>query len=229
MARIAEDLLLTLLDNESSQPQVERSRLGRVLAAALILDLALGCRVRPNLPGEPVPSGTLVALAGPVPMDPAVRPALAILEQGPITPAAAIGRLRKRAEDDVLDQLLRTGQIHQVQLSKQHWLRRNVYAWPMHDRARIDAIRAAMLAALFAGQHPDPATAAVLTLLTTTGALATALHLDGHQAEQAAHRARAITFSAGADPSNTAVANLAVTAAEANLAVTAAAVLPVLG
>ena len=229
MARIAEDLLLTLLDNEASQPQVERSRLGRVLAAGLILDLALGCRVRPSLPGEPVPSGTLVALAGPVPMDPAVRPALALLEQGPITPAAAIRTLRKRAEDDVLDQLLRTGQIHQVQLSKQHWLRRNVYAWPMHDRTRVDAVRAAILAALSGGHHPDPATAAVITLLAATGALAAALHLDGHQAEQAAHRARAITFGAGTDPSNTAEANLAVTAAGANLAVTAAAVLPALG
>ncbi|HQE14472.1 MAG TPA: GPP34 family phosphoprotein, partial [Mycobacterium sp.] len=45
MARIAEDLLLTLLDNESAQPQLQRTALGRVLAAALILDLALGCRV----------------------------------------------------------------------------------------------------------------------------------------------------------------------------------------
>lgn len=220
MARIAEDLLLTLLDNESAQPQLERSALGRLLAAALILDLALGVRVRPSLPGEPVPSGTLVALAGPVPVDPAVRSALTILEQGPLTPAAAIGRLRKRAEDDVLDQLLRTGQIHQVQLSKQHWLRRNVYAWPMHDRARIDAVRAAILAALFGDHRPDPATAAVITLLTTTGALATALHLDGDRADQAAHRAGGITFAAGADPSNT---------AEVNLAVTAAAVLPALG
>ena len=36
MARIAEDLLLTLLDNESAQPPLQRSPLGRVLAAALI-------------------------------------------------------------------------------------------------------------------------------------------------------------------------------------------------
>ncbi|HPZ93582.1 MAG TPA: GPP34 family phosphoprotein [Mycobacterium sp.] len=220
MARIAEDLLLTLLDNESAQPQLQRTALGRVLAAALILDLALGCRVRPSIPGEPAPSGTLVALAGPVPIDPAVRPALAILERGPLTPAAAIATLRKRAEDDVLDQLLRTGQIHQIQLSKQRRLRRNVYAWPMHDRTRIDGIRAAILAALFGGHRPDPVTAAVVTLLTTTGALATALHLDADRAEQAAQRAGGVTFGAGADPSTT---------AEVNLAVTAAAVLPALG
>ena len=40
MARIAEDLSLLLLDNPSAQPHLERSPLTRVLAAALILDLA---------------------------------------------------------------------------------------------------------------------------------------------------------------------------------------------
>ncbi|HQE14471.1 MAG TPA: GPP34 family phosphoprotein, partial [Mycobacterium sp.] len=90
----------------------------------------------------------------------------------------------------------------------------------MHDRTRIDGIRAAILAALFGGHRPDPVTAAVVTLLTTTGALATALHLDADRAEQAAQRAGGVTFGAGADPSTT---------AEVNLAVTAAAVLPALG
>ena len=215
MARIAEDLLLALLDNESAQPQLDRSRLGRVLAAALILDLALDCRVRPALPDEPMlPPGTLVALTGPVPMDPAVRPTLAALEQGPITPAAAIGKLHKRAEDDVLDQLLRTGQIHQVQLSKPRWLRRNTYAWPLHDRARAGGIRAAIQAALFGGQRPDAATAAVIALLHTVGGL------DAAGVQDAAGRAAAVTFGAWADGSDT---------GEVNLAMTAAAVLPTLG
>ncbi len=220
MARIAEDLLLTLLDNESAQPRLDRSRLGRVLAAALILDLALGCRVRPALAGEPLPAGTLVALTGPPPLDPAVRPTLAVLEQGPITPAAALAKLRKRSEDDVLDQLLRTGQIHQVQQSKQHWLRRNTYTWPMNDRTRVHAVRAAMMAALFADQRPEVATAAAIALLAAVGGLGAALNLDADGAQSAAHRAARITFGAWADGCDT---------AEVNLAVTAAAVLPALG
>lgn len=220
MARIAEDLLLALLANDSAQPRLDRSRLGRVLAAALILDLAHGCRVRPALPGDPVPAGTLVALAGPTPLDPAVRPTLALLEQGPITPAAALGKLRKRSEDDVLDQLLRTGQIHQVQLSKQHWLRRNTYAWPIRDRTRVDGVRAAMTAALFGGQRPEVATAAVIALLATAGGLGAALNLDGDGAHQAAHRAAGVTFGTRAGESDT---------GDVNLAVTAAAVLPALG
>ena len=62
MARIAEDLLLLLLDNSFAQPQLDRSRLTRVLAAALILDLSYDCRVRPALPTEPVEPGRLLAL-----------------------------------------------------------------------------------------------------------------------------------------------------------------------
>lgn len=224
MARIAEDLLLTLLDNTAGRPQLERSRLGRALAAALILDLALGCRVRPALPGEPMPPGTLVALTGPVPMDPAVRPALAILEQGPLTPSAAIAKLRKSAEDDVLDQLLRTGQIHQIQLSKPRLLRRNTYSWPLHDRARVEGVRATMAAVLFGNQRPDIVTAALIALLGAVDGFGAALNLDADGARHAGSRAAGVTFGAWADGANPAAADLAGT----NLAVTAAAVLPAL-
>lgn len=214
MARIAEDLLLLLLDNPSAQPQLDRPRLARVLASALILDLAYDCRVRPALPADPVPPGLLVALAGPVPLDPAVRPTLAMLNQGPITPAAAIAKLRKHAEDDVLDQLLRTGQIHQVGLSK-HRLRRNTYAWPIKNRARVDAIRGAVKAAL-SGQHsPDVGTIAIISLLYISGGLHTVLNLD----DESMRRAGEIAGGPWADDSST---------AEVNLALTAATVLPAL-
>lgn len=219
MARIAEDLLLLLLDNESAQPRLQRSRLGRLLAAALLLDLAYDCRLRPALPGEPVEPGRLIALSGPVPLDPAVRPALAILQRGPITPAAAIAKLRRRAEDDVLDQLLRSGRIHQLQLSS-HRVLRNRYSWPVADRSRVDAIRAAMLGALFDQHPPDPVTAALIALLHRVGGLAAALNLGGDSAQHAGRRAEDITFHGSGQGLNT---------GEVNLAVTAAAVLPALG
>lgn len=219
MAQIAEDLLLLLLDNESGQPRLPRSQLGRVMAAALLLDLAHDCRVRPAGPGDAAQPGHLVALAGPVPLDPAVRPALALLERGPLTADAAITRLRKHAEDDVLDQLLRSGQIHQIQLSS-HRLRRNSYAWPMHDRRRIDGIRGAVTAALFGGMPPQPATAATIALLHTIGGLGTVLNIDENALGQAAHRAGEITFGAWGHWS---------AVGDVNLAVTAAAVLPALG
>ena len=219
MAHIAEDLLLLLLDNESAQPRLPRSTLTRVLAAALLLDLAHDCRVRPAVPGDAAHPGHLVALAGPVPLDPAVRPALALLERGPLTADAAISTLRKRAEDDVLDQLLRSGQIHQIQLSS-HRLRRNTYAWPMHDRRRIDGIRGAVGAALFGGRPPQPATAAIIALLHTIGGLGAALNIDETALAHAAHRAGEITFGDW---------ERGPAAGDVNLAVTAATVLPALG
>lgn len=219
MARIAEDLLLLLLDNPEEQPRLDRARLGRVLAAALVLDLAYDCRVRPALPGEPVPPGDLVALAGPVPQDPAVRPAMALLAEAPIAPAAALSRIRKHSEDDVLDQLLRTGQLHQIQLSS-HRLRRNTYRWPVADRARVDGVRAALQAALFQRGRPDPVTAVITGLLDRVNGWPAVFTLDEATSAQVAGRAAEIAGSPWADPANT---------AEVNLAVTAAAVLPAVG
>lgn len=214
MARIAEDLFLLLLDNSSAQPRLDRSRLTRMLAAALILDLAHDCRVRPALPEDPVPPGRLIALAGPVPIDPAVRPTLAMLAQGPITPATAIAKLRKHAEDDVLDQLLRSGQIHQVGLSA-HRLRRNTYTWPVKNRDRVDAIRSAAVTALGRGRT-DAVTTVILSLLHRVGGLDAALDLD----DESVRRAGEIACGPWADSSST---------AEVNLALTAATVLPALG
>ena len=87
MARIAEDLLLLLLDNASAQPGLDRAKRKRLLAAAVLLDLAYACRVRPALPQEPVPPGRLVALAGPPPLDPAEE------ARSPCTAAAPAGPL----------------------------------------------------------------------------------------------------------------------------------------
>ena len=212
MARIAEDLLLLLLDNAAAQPAIERTTLQRLLAAAVLLDLAYDCRVRPALAHEPVPPDRLVALAGPAPIDPVMRPALALLSQAPLTPAAAIATLRKRAEDDVLDQLLRTGTLHQVQLSS-HRLRRNTYAWPMANRARVDRARSAVLAALFDGQRPDPPTAAIISLLYTVDALGTLLSLNERGWHWVRGRAGEIASGTWVDDSRMSDVNLAVTTA----------------
>ena len=54
MAQIAEDLFLLLVDNATAQPSLDRPRRERVLAAAVLLDLALACRIRPSGPGDAV-------------------------------------------------------------------------------------------------------------------------------------------------------------------------------
>lgn len=213
MAQIAEDLLLLLLDNAGAQPRIDHARLGRALAAGLILDLAFDRRVRPALPDDPVPAGRLVALAGPPPMDPAIRPALALLAQRPITPSAAIARIRRHAEDDVLDQLLRTGQIHQIQLTS-HRVRRNHYRWPTKNRARVAVARADLLAALFEHRRPQPVTAAVISVLSVVGGLDAMLPLNQAGGRAAAARAEEIATGTWANESDTAEVNLARTITE---------------
>jgi len=213
MARIAEDLLLLLLDNPESQPRLDRSALGRTLAGALILDLAHDCRVRPAQPEDDVGPGRLVALAGPVPPDPAVRPAWALLQQQPLTVAAAVAALRQRSEDDVLDQLLRTGQIHQIALTR-HRLRRNLYRWPVKNRARVAVARADLLGALFENRRPEPVTAALISLLHAIGGMSTVLDLNDAGVRAVALRAGEIADGAWADRSDTAQVNLKLTAAE---------------
>jgi len=212
VARIAEDLLLLLLDNGAAQPAVESSLLQRLLAAAVLLDLAYDCRVRPALPGEPAPSDHLVALAGPPLLDPVVRPALALLHEAPVTPSAAIDKLRKHTEDRVIDQLLRTGQLHQIALS-QHRFRRNSYAWPLASRARVDPARSALLSTLFDGNRPEPATAAIVSLLHTVGALGSVLSLNDRGWQWVHDRAGEIASGTWVDDAKLAEVNLAVTTA----------------
>jgi len=213
VARIAEDLLLLLLDNASAQPGLQRAKVKRLLAAAVLLDLAYECRVRPAVAGEPVPPGRLVALAGPVPLDPVVRPALALLQQGPITPAAAIGSLSKHAEDGVLDQLLRTGQLHQLELRAGRIRRRREYTWPINNRARADRVRADLMAALFDQHRPGPSTASVVSLLSAVDGLGALLSLNERGWQWVHNRASEIASGTWVDDAKLAEVNLAVTTA----------------
>lgn len=176
MAQIAEGLFLLLLDNASAQPGLDRVRRQRVLSAAVLLDLALACRIRPALMGEPVATGRLLVLAGPDPGDPVVQPALQLLARGPISPAAAIAKLRRRTQQDLLDHLLHTGQVERVRLHNKRFDRSS--GWPLTDRTRVAGLRTALTTALFDHQVPTPPTAAVISLLHAVDGLGSLLSLN---------------------------------------------------
>jgi hypothetical protein len=209
MARIAEDLLLLLLDNASGQPAMDRTQVQRLLAAAVLLDLAHVCRVRPALPYEPH-SGCLVALAGPPLLDPVLRPALDLVQRSPITAEAAISKLRKRADDDVLDQLLRIGLVRQVQFKPRRFGRTD-YFWPINDRNRVEHARSAVLGALFDRATPDCTTASIIVLLHAAEALGTLLSLNDRGWQWAHNRAAEIAGGSWVQPGDSAALNLAVT------------------
>ena len=219
MAQIAEDLFLLLLDNADSQPGLDRSRRGRVLSAAVLLDMALLCRVRPTMNGEPVAPGRLVALAGPMPMDPIMDPAFALLAKRPLTPAAAVSKMRRGVQESIAGHLERTGQIRRVQLQSKRFTHPS--SWPVINRERVTLARAALLSALFERQPPTPPTAAIVSLLHAVDGLGALLSLNDRGWRWVHMRASEIASGSWVDEYETALP-------EMNLAVTASAMRPAL-
>lgn len=216
MARIAEDLALLLLDNASAQPALDRVRHGRVLSAAVLLDLAHACRIRPAVDGEPVEAGRLIALIGPEPTDPVVAPALQLLLRRPLSPAAAIAKLRRQTTSVVLSQLEHAGHIHRVRLQGNSFKGfKREYAWPLLDRTRVDAIRATLMSVLLDHTSPDPAMAALIALLHTVDGLSAVLSLNERAWEWVLSRAGDIASGSWVRESEPELAevNLAVTTA----------------
>jgi Golgi phosphoprotein 3 (GPP34) len=219
VAQIAEDLFLLLLDNAESQPGLDRSRRSRVLSGAVLLDLALLCRVRPTVNGEPVAPGRLVALAGPMPLDPIMDPAFELLAQRPLTPAAAVSKLRRGVQDNIAGHLQRTGQIRRVQLQNKRFSHH--LSWPVINRERVTQARAALLSALFDREPPTPPTAAIVSLLHAVDGLGALLSLNDRGWRWVHMRASEIASGSWVDEYETALP-------EMNLAITASAMRPAL-
>jgi hypothetical protein len=176
MAQIAEDLFLLLLDNATAQPALERARRERVLAAAVLLDLAYACRVRPAVPGDAVEAGRLVALAAGGPTDDVVEPAFQILQKQPLTPSSAVSKVGKGVQENVALHLERLGQIRRVRVPSKRFS--PLYAWPLTHRDRVAMARTDLLSALFDGRPPTPATAAIVTVLHAADGLGALLSLN---------------------------------------------------
>jgi hypothetical protein len=220
MARIAEDLLLLLLDNASARPGLERGSRERILTAAALLDLAYACRIRPAVDSEPVEAGRLVVLSGPNPADPVLEPALQLLMRRPMSPGAAIAKLRRVTPAAVLTQLERIGQIRQVRLQGNGFKR--AYAWPLIDRTRVAQVRAALMHALFEDHNPDPTTATVISLLHMVDGLGAVFSLNDRGWEWVRSRAADIASGGWVSESEPELP-------EVNLAVTTAAIRHALG
>ena len=219
MAQIAEDMFLLLLDNADSQPGLDPSRRGRVLSGAVLLDLALLCRVRPSMNGEAVAPGRLVALAGPMPLDPIMDPAFELLARRPLTPAAAVSKLRRGVQDNIAGFLEYTGQIRRVQLQSKRF--HHPSSWPVINRDRVTQARAGLLAALFDREPPTPPTAAIISLLHAVDGLGALLSLNDRGWRWVHMRASEIAGGGWIDEYETALP-------EMNLAVTASAMRPAL-
>jgi hypothetical protein len=215
MARIAEDLLLLLLDNASTQPCLDKPRRERVLAAAVLLDLAHACLIRPAVDGDPAPAGRLVALTPRGPLDPVAEPAFRLLQRRALRPPSAIDKLRRHTEPALLTHLQVTGQIGRVELPGRRI--GHTYGWPVANRDRAAHSRSQVLSALFDRSPPTPSTAAIITLLHAVDGLGALLSLNDRGWRWVHGRAGEISLGSWVDESATGLA-------EVNLAVTAAAI-----
>jgi len=213
MAHIAEELLLLLLDNAAARPRLDRKRREKVLSAAVLLDLAYACRIRPSMASEPVPAGRLVALAGPGTGDPVLDPALDLLLRRPISPALAIAKLRRDTPDNVLTALERSGQTKRIHLRTKRFKRQ--YAWTLTDRSRVTQARTALLSTLFYHHCPPPSTAAIISLLHAVDGLGALLSLNDQGWQWVRARAGEIAGGSWVDEGKSALpeVNLAVTTA----------------
>jgi len=218
MAHIAEDLLLLLLDNSAARPALDDATRHRLLAAAVLLDLAYTCRIRPAEPSDAVSADRLMVLTGPPPAEPALRWALAILARKPLSIGIALHKLGKQVETVLFDQLEQTGLVVTTRLHTGGIRRR--YAWTLTDRTRPARDRAAVLAALTSTGTPSAPVAAVITLLTGAGALGALLSFDPPGWQRVLYRAGEIASGAWV--------SAAAPLSEVNLAVTAAALRPAL-
>src|SRR5262249_17303409 len=104
MARIAEDLLLLLLDNAASRPALDGDRREKFPGAAVLLALALACKIRLSSDGEPAPAGRLLVLAGPDLDDPILDPAARLIQRHPLKPSTAVIKLSRGVETALLHQ-----------------------------------------------------------------------------------------------------------------------------
>jgi hypothetical protein len=217
MAQIAEDLLLLLLDNAANRPALDRDRREKVLGGAVLLDLALACRVRPSVDGEP--AGRLLLLTGPDLDDPILDPALRRLQRRPLKPHTALAKLGRGVEPALLHHLEQGGHIRPIQLRGNRF--NGTRAWPMANRSRVDKARSALIAALFDNRCPSPTTAAIISLLYPVDGLGALLSLNERGWDWVQSRAADIAGGCWVDES-------AVGLPQVNLAVTASAVKPAL-
>ncbi|MFE3289687.1 GPP34 family phosphoprotein [Rhodococcus sp. NPDC059234] len=191
MTLLAEDLLLLLLDDDTGKPVVDGATLPRVLAGAVLLDLALDGVVEPAGAGGEVKKGRLVLRDRAVPTDPILAHAVSQLRGSkPMKPERAIEKLDKGLREAVLGRIVERGWVHQ---SKGKLLGIfPVKTWPAMDASHEQAVREGLRAVLLDGVAPESRTAALISLLSAVDAA----HKVFPEADRKAIRKRAKAIAA---------------------------------
>lgn len=167
---IAEDLLLLLLDDESGRPIVDSTRLPRVLAGAVLLELALDGYVTPAGADEDVKKGRLAVRQEDAPEDPILARAVEMIRESrrPVKPAAAIEKLDAGMRVAVFERVVDRGWVRES--------RRKILGlfpaktWPPVDESHEREVRHELAGVLIEGLDPMPRAAALISLLSAVDA-----------------------------------------------------------
>lgn len=169
MTLLAEDLLLLLLDDETGKPVVDGAKLPRVLAGAVLLELALDGVVEPAGEGEEVRRGRLVLRHESAPDDEILARAVARLrESKPMKPERAIEKLDKNLREAVLERIVAKGWVREAKAKLLGIFPTTV--WPAVDDTHERQLRADLRDAVIDGADPSPRTSALVSLLAAVDA-----------------------------------------------------------
>jgi hypothetical protein len=166
---LVEDLLLLLIDDVTGKVVLDRTRLERVLAGAVLVDLAATGRIVPAPPGGSVKAGRVVVVDHRPTGDGLLDEALARLAGKPSRPARAVEKLVKGLRPAALTRLVEAGYVRE-----EHRRAMGVFpttAWPALRPEHEARVRADLLAVLVDGRSPDPRIAALVSLLSAVDAV----------------------------------------------------------
>ena len=189
--RIAEEVLLLLVDDRTGRFLVESTKLDNVLAGAVLVELATIERVGFAPAGGRLRRGRIVVLDPTPPGDPMLDRALATIAAGrPAKPDRLIAKLRKGLRSRLLERLGEAGAVRRTTRKLLGILPRTT--WPAAASRHKQELRARLQDVLVAGASPDSRTAALVSLLSAVNAAPKVV--DGHKK---AVRARAKDIAAG--------------------------------
>ncbi|KAA0021185.1 GOLPH3/VPS74 family protein [Antrihabitans cavernicola] len=172
MTLIAEDLMLLMLD-DNGRTVVDRTKLPRGLAGAVLLELAIPGAIRVSEKGESVKAGRLVVVpevASTLQPDPITTDALESIGSGrPIKAQRAVEKLQRGLRETLLARLVGQGTITAEHDRVLGVFPRTVY--PAVDSTRRNALYQELRGVLVDGLEPRPRAAALVSLLSATGAV----------------------------------------------------------
>lgn len=165
MTLIAEDLLLLLLDDHSGKPLADSTKLPRVLAGALVVELAMGGSLRITGPGEQVKKDHVV-VAGNPPADALLRRVFDLVATAsrPMKPQKVIEKSQKNLAKELAARLVAQGFVFE-----RHDRVLGLFpttTWPARDVSREKALRDVLRSTLVDGTTPQPQTAALISLIS---------------------------------------------------------------